>query len=82
LQSCLQQQSVRSWLGVGQACFHLSEYEDSEDALTEANAINPKDGDVWAMIAVLCVRLGRSEEAHLAIAQARHLRVSQGHIVE
>lgn len=82
LQSCVTQSSVHAWLGVGLACYHMGEFSEAEDALTEANAVNPKDGDVWAMIAVLCLKLGRTEETHLAIAQAKHLRVSQVHLIE
>jgi len=60
----------QTWLGVGKACYLLKEYSEAEDALSEANVLNNRDGDVWAYIALLCLTLNRLFEANQAISQA------------
>jgi tetratricopeptide (TPR) repeat protein len=62
--------SSQTWLGVGKACYLLKEYSEAEDAFSEANVLNNRDGDVWAHIALLCLTLNRLFEANQAISQA------------
>ncbi|KAJ3324059.1 Cilia- and flagella-associated protein 70 [Boothiomyces sp. JEL0866] len=82
LKACEVQGTCQSWLGAGQACFALKEYDQAEDAFSEANIINHRDSEVWSHLAILSLRLKRIVEANLAIAQALRLGIRDQEILK
>ncbi|KAJ1551557.1 Cilia- and flagella-associated protein 70, partial [Nowakowskiella sp. JEL0078] len=75
LRACEIDATSKSWLGVGKACLLLTEYEEAEDALSEANVLNNRDSEVWAYLSLLCLTQDRIFEANQAIKQALKLKI-------
>jgi hypothetical protein len=44
----------------------LSQLEDAEDALSEANILNNKAPEVWAYLSLICLKTNRPLEAEQA----------------
>jgi tetratricopeptide (TPR) repeat protein len=64
------------WLGVGRACMNLGELDEAERCLAEANILNIEDPDVWGLLCLTCLKLGREAEADESIAHGLHLGLS------
>ncbi|XP_048176557.1 cilia- and flagella-associated protein 70 isoform X3 [Corvus hawaiiensis] len=63
LLACDNSASCLTWLGVGIACYRMKEMEEAEDALSEANALNNTNADVWGYLTLICLHGRRQLEA-------------------
>jgi tetratricopeptide (TPR) repeat protein len=75
LKACQVKPTCESWLGVGKACFQLQEYDEAEDALSEANILNNRDSEVWLHLALVSLAIGRKVEAKRTLAQSLRIGV-------
>ncbi|NXI39074.1 CFA70 protein, partial [Galbula dea] len=63
LLACKHSATCLTWLGVGIACYRLKEIVEAEDALSEANALNNTNAEVWGYLTLICLQGGRELEA-------------------
>jgi tetratricopeptide (TPR) repeat protein len=63
LRACKFAPSATTWLTVGTACAALNSMSEAEEALSEACVLNNRNAHVWALLALLTLRLERRDEA-------------------
>ena len=64
-----------AWTGVGICSLRLNQLEQAEDALAEANLLDPLDAEVWGYLSLLCLQTGRKLEAEQSFKFAAKLKL-------
>ena len=74
IKACRIGPSASTWLGLAIACYQRSELDQSEQALCEANILDPHNAQVWGMLCVVCLAAGdrRAADAAMALDKALH----------
>ena len=76
IKACRLTPSATTWLGLAIACYHLKEVDQAEQALCEANILDPQNAQVWGMLCVVAVTLNKHDEADVAVKQALKLGIN------
>eukprot|EP00960_Hanusia_phi_P026392 746230-Hanusia_phi.AAC.9 len=76
IKACKLLPSSSSWLALGLACYKQKELGQAEEALCEANILDPSNPQVWGMLSVIAMEAGKPDESELAQQQALKLGLS------
>ena len=75
--------TMNSWLNLGISCLRLHEYEEAEDALSQANYLDDHNPTIWAYIALLCLKYpndSRHDQAEFWVLRALFLKIGETNI--
>lgn len=70
--------TMNSWLNLGIACLRLNQFEEAEDALTQANYLDTHNPTIWAYIALLCLKYPhetRYDQAEFCMLRSLYLKI-------
>lgn len=81
LKACQLFPSAFTWMCVGIACYSMGDLQEAQDALAEANMLNPRDARVWAYISLLCFRSSNNLEAQQAFREAIKFDLSDPYLL-
>jgi predicted Zn-dependent protease len=72
IKACRLTPSTSTWLGLAIACYRQKEVDQAEQALCEANILDPHNPEVWGMLCVVCLEAQppKMQEAEMAMKQA------------
>ncbi|XP_076179433.1 cilia- and flagella-associated protein 70 isoform X2 [Ptiloglossa arizonensis] len=62
LSACKTSPTSQTWLGAGMSCYELGEFQEAEEALSEANRIDNCNTDIWGYLCLLNMALRRYDE--------------------
>ncbi|CAI2380126.1 unnamed protein product [Moneuplotes crassus] len=78
-------QTSNGWLNLGIACLRLHQYEEAEDALTQANFLDSHNPEIWGYITLLCLKYpdnSRADQAEYCILRALRLGCENPDLLE
>ncbi|KAG6541285.1 hypothetical protein Mapa_017338 [Marchantia paleacea] len=58
------------WLAAGITYYHMGDLKHAELALVEGNVLDVQNFQIWAYLTLVCLRMGRDEEAENSFQQA------------
>ncbi|CAF4294627.1 unnamed protein product [Rotaria socialis] len=82
LRACRYQPTCTTYLGLGVACYRMNQYDDAEEALTEANFLNNQSAEVWGYLTLICLQTKRYIEAEQSYKYAIKLDLPAGPLLD
>lgn len=81
LMACEVCPTALAWTGVGICSLRLGQLDQAEDALAEANLLDPLNSEVWGYLSLLCLQTGRKLEAEQSFKFASKLKLRNNELM-